>query len=305
MARGGRGAPLTAGVVLGTGMYEEFYSLQSRPFLSAPDPSFLYWSENHALAFAMLTHGLANRAPLTVVTGEIGAGKTTLLRQLLRETPDDLVIGLLSNMQAGQGELLHWVLMALDQPIGREPYVECFKRFQDFVIDAYASGRRVALIIDEAQNLSVEQLEELRMLSNINADGAELLQLFLVGQPQLRALLARPELRQFSQRIVSDFHLDPLGGPDVERYILHRLDCAGARWRIFTQDACAEIHRATRGVARLVNILCDMSLIYGFAAEQKVIDVHLVGEFLEAARRRGIYQQFVAAPPAKTAEFAR
>ncbi len=273
-------------------MYEEFYGLRSRPFLTIPDPEFLFWAESHTLAFTMLRYGLMARAPISVVTGEIGAGKTTLLRQLMREIPSDLKVGLVSNMQAGRGALLQWVMMALGEDFGEGPYVQLFKRFQDVLIDAYAQGKRVILIFDEAQNLSVDALEELRMLSNINADKDELLQIVLVGQPQLRALLSRPELVQFSQRITCDFHLGALSEEEVENYIRHRLEVAGAAWRIFPARTCNLIHEASRGVPRLVNILCDLCLVYGFAANEKVIGESLLREFLSSARRRGIYEQF-------------
>lgn len=279
-------------------MYEKFYHLDSRPFLTVPDPDFLFWTENHTLTFTMLRYGLASRAPITVVTGDIGSGKTTLLRQFLRETPDDLVVGLISNMQAGRGELLHWIMMALGQSTEETSYVRLFKIFQDFTIDVYASGRRVALIFDEAQNLSVEQLEELRMLSNINSDKHELLQLILVGQPQLRDLLSRPELAQFAQRISADFHLTPMSCDEVVRYIEHRLYVAGAAWRIFPQETCELIHAATGGVPRMVNILCDLCLVYGFSADSKVIGESLLREFLSSARKRGLYQQFTPLPDA-------
>lgn len=273
-------------------MYEEFYRLTSRPFLTVPDPDFLYWSDAHSLAFTMLRYGLQSRAPITVITGEIGAGKTTLLRHLMNEMPEDLTVGLVSNMQAGRGELLHWVMMGLDQPFTDEPYVKIFRQFQDFVIKCYAQGRRVVLIFDEAQNLDVAALEELRMLSNINADKDELLQLILVGQPQLRDLLARPELVQFSQRISSDFHLGPLGEVEVEQYITRRLMLAGCEERIFPTRTCELIYEATGGVPRLINILCDLLLMYGFSDERPVIDEDLLREFLAGTKRRGIYTQF-------------
>lgn len=274
-------------------MYESFYGLTGRPFLMTPDPARLYWAEPHAMAFAMLRYGLMTRAPITVVTGEIGAGKTTLVRQLLREAPHDLDIGLISNMQTGRGQLLQWVMMALDEPIGDgESYVRLFQRFQTRVVESYATGRRVALIFDEAQNLSVDALEELRMLSNINADGDELLQLILVGQPQLRDLLARPELRQFSQRVSSDFHLVGLSQTETTAYIQHRLESVGAQWRILPPESCQLIHDTTRGVPRLINSLSDLCLVYGYAAEAKVVQRELVQEFLASARQRGIYDQF-------------
>ena len=273
-------------------MYEEFYGLRSRPFLTSPDPSFLFWAEQHTLAFTMLRYGIMTRAPVTVVTGEIGAGKTTLLRQLLREVPQDLLVGLVSNMQTGRGELLHWIMMAFDQPFEDQSYVRTMQRFQDFVIEAYAAGKRVVVIVDEAQNLKPETLEELRMLSNINADGDELIQIVLVGQPQLRELLNRPEMVQFAQRISADFHLGTLSAEEADAYIQHRLSVAGAQWRIFPRATCDLVHEATRGVPRLINILCDLCLVYGFSADRKVIDEGLLREFLNGAKRHGIYDQF-------------
>ena len=281
-------------------MYEAFYGLKGRPFLTVPDPEFLYWAEAHTLAFTMLRYGVISRAPITVVTGEIGAGKTTLLRQLLREVPADLQIGLVSNMQAGRGELLHWVMMALDLPVDDTGYVDLFRRFQDYVIACYAEGRRLVLIFDEAQNLTIDALEELRMLSNINADKDELLQLVLVGQPQLRELLARPELVQFAQRVSSDFHLTAMEASDVRKYIEHRLDVVGAKWKIFPDRTCDLIHVATRGVPRMVNILADLCLVYGYSADCKVIEEGLLREFLSSAQRRGIYQQFAPLPDTPT-----
>lgn len=281
-------------------MYEAHFGLTERPFLTVPDPGFLFWAESHTLAFTMLRYGLMSQAPITVITGEIGAGKTTLLRQLLQEIPQDLHVGLVSNMQHSRGQLLHWAMMALGEKCHDEPYVALFERFQNFVIERYAEGRRVVLIFDEAQNLDVESLEELRMLTNINADKNELLQIVLVGQPQLRELLARPELVQFSQRISSDFHLTAMSETEVAKYIQHRLEVAGASWRIFTPQTCRLIHLATRGVPRLVNILCDLCLVYGYSSDRKVIEEPLLREFLSSAQRRGIYQQFTPLPDTPT-----
>jgi type II secretory pathway predicted ATPase ExeA len=182
-------------------MYEAFYGLKCRPFLMVPDPEFLYWSDTHRLAITMLRYGLVSRAPITVITGGIGTGKTTLIRHLMAEIPEDLTLGLISNMQRGRGDLLHWAMLALEQEVRDEQYVQTFMRFQDVLIARYAEGRRVALIIDEAQNLAVSQLEELRMLSNINTEKDEILQLILVGQLKLRELLGRPDLEQLKQRI--------------------------------------------------------------------------------------------------------
>jgi type II secretory pathway predicted ATPase ExeA len=273
-------------------VYEEFFRLRSRPFLTVPDPDFLYWSEAHMLAFTMLRYGLMTRAPLTVITGEIGAGKTTLLRKLLQEVPQDLDIGLISNMQAGRGELLHWVMLALGEDTIEDSYVRLFARFQKYVIDSYAAGRRVALVFDEAQNLDIDTLEELRMLSNINSDKDELLQIILLGQPQLRDLIDDPRLVQFRQRISADFHLDTMSVDEVENYITHRLNIAGANWRIFPYNTCRLIHSATRGVPRLVNILCDVLLVYAYSADEKVVSERTVREFLSSSKSRNIFGQF-------------
>ncbi len=182
-------------------IYNEHFGLAERPFTLLPDPDFLYWSEIHTRAYAMLEYGMLTHAPITVITGEIGAGKTTLLRHLLRTLPDEFTVGLVSNAQGNRGELLHWVLMALGVPTASDAtYVQLFAQFQDFLIEEYASGRRTMLIFDEAQNLNLETLEELRMFSNINADKDELIQLVLVGQPELRSLISQPRLVQFAQQ---------------------------------------------------------------------------------------------------------
>lgn len=277
-------------------MYENHFRLNGRPFLTVPDPKFIYWTPGHSDAYAMLQYSFSSGAPITVITGEIGVGKTTLLRALLRDAPREAVIGLISNMIEGRGDFLQWAMLSLGQEIGDDPYVKLFKRFQDFVINTYASGRRVVLIVDEAQNLTMAQLEELRMLSNINADKDELLQLILIGQPELRATLRRPELTQFRQRVTIDYHLSAMSLSEVESYIEHRLSIAGAQWRIFLPQACRLIHASTGGIPRLVNILCDFCLVYGYAASTKVIDEPLVREFLSGARKHGLFEQFIQLP---------
>lgn len=264
-------------MLAGLTIYNAHFGLTERPFTLLPDPDFLYWSDNHARAYAMLEYGMLTHAPITVITGEIGAGKTTLLRHLLRSLPSDVTVGLVSNAQGDRGELLHWVLMALDVPT--EPgagYVQLFARFQDYLIGQYAAGRRTMLIFDEAQNLSVETLEELRMFSNINADKDELLQLVLVGQPELRDLIASPRLVQFAQRVAADYHLPAMSALAASDYIRHRLRVAGAEREIFTLAACEVVHAAARGVPRLVNQICDYALVYAFTDGQDRIDAGVV-----------------------------
>jgi general secretion pathway protein A len=269
-------------------IYNDHFGLAERPFTLLPDPDFLYWSEAHTRAYAMLEYGMLTHAPITVITGEIGAGKTTLLRHLLRTLPEEFTVGLISNAQGNRGELLHWVLMALGVPTeAGASYVQLFAQFQDFLIEEYASGRRTMLIFDEAQNLSIETLEELRMFSNINADKDELIQLVLVGQPELRALISQPRLVQFAQRVAAEYHLPAMPAPAVAAYITHRLAIAGASREIFTPAACECVHLASRGVPRLVNQICDYALVYAFTDGLDRVDAAVIEQVVTDRRAHG------------------
>ncbi|MBA3908677.1 MAG: ATPase [Rhodobacter sp.] len=263
-------------------IYTEHFGLTMRPFALAPDPEFLFWPPAHRRAYTMLEYGVMTHSPITLITGDIGAGKTTLLLHLLRSLGPEVRVGLISNPNGARAELLRWVLMALDQPAGlNESYVDLFTRFQAFLIDEYALGRRVVLIFDEAQNLSAEALEELRMFTNINAGKDELLQLVLVGQPELREMISRPELRQFAQRVASNYHLSAMDQRTVRAYILHRLKVAGREERLFTTPAVDLIYQRTGGVPRLVNQLCDLSLVYAFSNDKRIVTAVTVQQVLD------------------------
>ena len=269
-------------------IYTEYFGLAERPFTLLPDPDFLYWSEAHSRAYAMLEYGMLTFAPITVITGEIGAGKTTLIRHLLRSLPEEFTVGLISNAQGNRGELLHWVLMALGVPTDTNAtYVQLFAQFQDFLIEEYASGRRTMLIFDEAQNLSVETLEELRMFSNINADKDELIQLVLVGQPELRATISQPGLAQFAQRVSAEYHIPGMSAGTVIGYIAHRLQVAGASREIFTPAACECVHLASRGIPRLVNQICDYALVYAFTDGLEKVDASVIEQVVTDRRMYG------------------
>ncbi len=231
-------------------MYEAFYELRGKPFSILPDPNMIYWGRMHSMAFTMLEFGVMNNAGFTVITGEIGSGKTTLVRYLLKKLPTNISVGLISNSPQGRQELLQWIMMSLNRPFSGD-YPTLFKRLQEYLLGQYAGGRRTMLIIDEAQNLEPDALEHLRMLSNVNADQHQILQLILVGQPQLRDLLLAPELHQFAQRISSDFHLHALGEQEVTDYIAFRLRAVGgppAPRAIFTLEACTRIAVASGGI---------------------------------------------------------
>jgi general secretion pathway protein A len=269
-------------------MYLSYYGLRERPFSILPNPNLIYWGRMHRMAFAMLEFGVVHQAGFIVITGEIGSGKTTLVQHLLSRFGRDVTTGLISNTPHGRDELLRWIMLSLGQPIEGE-FLALFKRFHEFLREQARAQRRTVLIIDEAQNLGLEALEELRMLSNINSGSVQILQLILVGQPQLREQLRDPRLVQFAQRVSVDFHLSPLDGAEVANYVHFRLAAAGATRTIFSDEACALVARASAGIPRVINILCDTALVYGFSAQAKSITAELVAEVLGDKQTFGIF----------------
>jgi general secretion pathway protein A len=269
-------------------MYEAYYQLREKPFSILPDPDLIYWGRMHTMAFTMLEFGIMNNAGFTVITGEIGSGKTTLLRYLLRRISPSVTVGLISSSPQGRHELLQMILMSLEQSFEGD-YPILFKRLQDFLYGQYANGRRTILIIDEAQNLEPGALEHLRMLSNINADKFQILQLILVGQPQLRDVLMSPQLHQFAQRISSDFHLSPLNPKEVARYIAFRLEAVGSQRLLFTEEACALIAIASGGIPRMINVLCDTALVYGFAGDTRIVGQDIVREVIADKQQHSMF----------------
>ena len=262
-------------------LYTEHFNFKERPFSLLPDPDFLFWSKDHTRAFSILEYGLVTRAPLTVITGEVGTGKTTLVQALLQHVDEDFTIGLLSNTQGSRGDLLRWVLSALNvfsEPT--EDYVTLFEKFQDFVIDEYAAGRSVVLIIDEAQNLSFEALEELRMLTNINSNKHELLQLILLGQPELRDKITDPSLRQFAQRVTATFHLEPMDLATTRQYIRHRLTHVGGTGQEISPQAIRLIYETSQGIPRMINKICDLALVYTASAGHKAVSLTTIKELI-------------------------
>ncbi len=263
-------------------IYTDHFDLTERPFSLVPDPDFLYWSSIHSRAYAMLEYGIVTHAPITVITGDVGTGKTTLLHHLLASVEDDVRIGLIANAHGDRGELLRWVLLSLDQPADRDAtYVDLFSQFQSYLISEYARGRRTILIFDEAQNLSRESLEELRMFTNINSNKDELLQLVLVGQPELRNLIQSYGMSQFAQRVAANFHLEPMDEKTVRDYVAHRLKIVGAKLNLFSPAATELVYKATGGVPRLVNQLCDLAMVYAYSSSSKRINRMTIEQVLD------------------------
>ena len=269
-------------------MYEAHFGLREKPFSLLPDPRFLYPGRTHAMAMHMLEYGLAEQTGYVVLTGEVGTGKTTLLRHLLKSVDDHILVGLVTNTHESFGELMKWIMLAFDLPFRERDAVEQHQLFTDFLIQRYAHGQRVVLIVDEAQNLGRPALEQLRMLSNINSEADHLLQLILVGQPELRATLQTEALRQFVQRISIDYHLRPLEREDTFAYIGHRLQVAGGHPDLFDDAAMTAIHYFSRGLPRLINSLCDLSLVYVFAEDRHQVDFETVISVVETRVSDGL-----------------
>ncbi len=263
-------------------MYEEFYNFKELPFAVPPDPAYLYLTDKHKKALSKLEYSILNKAAITAITGGIGSGKSTLVRELMRNLEGDVEVGLVSTVTISSfEEMMQFILYAFELEYKGKDKVELFDEFTEFVINTYAASKRTVLIIDEAQNLSAEILEQLRMLTNINVDKHQVFQLILVGQPNLWDVLRQPKLVQFVQRIEVDYFLGSLDEEDVKRYIEHRLSVAGGDKDLFAPDTYNLIWKVTGGVPRLVNILCGMALVYAFADQKPRIDKEIIELVLE------------------------
>ena len=261
-------------------MYEQYYGFSERPFALLPDPAFLYLSQDHGMALTLLRYSLMNKQGFTVITGEVGAGKTTLINRLLSEMGDELTVGLINFTHNAFGELSEWVLMAFGLDYKNKSKVEIYDDFVTFLIKEYSEGRRVVLVIDEAQNMEPRVLEEVRMLSNVNAQKDYLLHLILVGQPELRTMLQRPELRQLTQRVSVYYHVGELSLVETNAYINHRIQVVGGAVDLFSDDSVELIWNASMGVPRIINTLCDLALVYGYSAARPTITEETVNEVL-------------------------
>lgn len=263
-------------------MYESFFGLEDKPFSLLPDPGLFYPSQIHREALTLLEYGLYNQAGFTVITGEIGSGKTTLMRYLLERLEQDMTVGLISHTHQSLGRIMDWVCAAFDIQAPRNDQVAQHQAFVDFLLAEYAKGRKTLLIIDEAQNLERDTLEEIRLLSNVNSEHDVLLQLLLLGQPELREQLRQPGLEQFIQRISASYHLGRLSQEDSCRYIRHRLRAVGGRPDIFTPDACHAIFHYSRGIPRLINLICDTALVFAYGAGEPHIDGRSIDVFVRS-----------------------
>ena len=253
-------------------MYIETFKLRELPFRLSPDPQFLYLSRAHARAKAYMESTIWFTDGFVVVTGEIGSGKTTLIESFLRQLDSDVVIAQINQTQVNAVEFLQSVLVQFGFSPFKMKKAELIATLNSFLIEQYAAGRKVLLIIDEAQNLSLKVLEEIRMLSGIESTKEKVLRIILAGQPELNEKLDSPELVQLTQRIRLRFHLGPLSREDLRSYVRHRLDVAGADGReIFAEDTFSELYKYTGGVPRLVNTLCDTAMMAAFNEDRDFV----------------------------------
>ncbi len=264
-------------------MYEKFYGFTEKPFNLTPDPDYFFLSSVHKRALDYLVYGLESGMGFIQITGEIGSGKTTLIKCLLRNLSREVKVAYVLHSKGTFLQLLRMVCEDLDVvPIDARLTKETLlSRFREYLVEQARRRNSVVVIIDEAQNLTLDVLEEMRMLSNFETEKAKLLQIVLVGQPELRDLLRRPELEQLRQRITVRFHLYPLNERETRSYIQHRLRVAGSSGRVrFTAGACRLIHGYARGLPRLINVACDAALLAGFVDERRVFNERFVREAL-------------------------
>ena len=260
-------------------MYQAFYGMQQSPFTLLPDPDYFFSGGSYEGALAYLEYGLLSHKGFIVLTGEPGLGKTTLLRKIIREKKGEVTVGEILNTNAMWSSVVPWVALAFQLKTSPSSSQNHYQELVQFLQESSLHRKHPALlIVDEAQNLTVPMLEELRLLSNVNVDNLPTLQIILAGQPQLRTLLQQPDLIQFAQRIEVDCSLQALDREMTVEYIHHRLHCVAVPLNLFTGGACGLIHDLTRGIPRLINQVCDLSLTYGFAKQMPRISDQIVAE---------------------------
>ncbi|MGI9335440.1 MAG: ExeA family protein, partial [Gammaproteobacteria bacterium] len=277
-------------------MYLEHFGLSATPFSIAPDPRWLYLSQRHREGLAHLHFGASQSGGFVQLTGEVGTGKTTLCRMLLRQLPDGVNVALILNPPRSVQELLQTLCDELF--VDRSGAGDSVKALMDIInthlLRAHGRGVRTVLIIDEAQNLAPDVLEQVRLLTNLETNERKLLQIFLIGQPELRRVLAAHDMRQIAQRITARCHLEPLDRTGTREYVEHRLTLAGARNPLFTNRALRKVHRLTGGIPRLINTLCDRALLGAFALDRPRVAADVVAR---AAR------ELAGKPPARVSAF--
>jgi general secretion pathway protein A len=262
-------------------MYNQFYGFREKPFEITPDPRFLYLSESHKEALAHLTYAVRERKGFTVITGEVGTGKTTLVQTVLSRLDGDTRTAYIFNPNLGSTDFLHYVCEDLGLKGQKKSKGQYISQLHHFLLACYSRNENVVLIIDEAQALDPKLLEEVRLLTNLETSKCKLLQVILMGQPELNEILSRPQFRQLKQRVSLRYHLQTLNKEETRNYIKKRLRIAGAADpNFFTPKALNKIYSYSNGIPRLINIVCDNALLTGYATDQKVIGGRIIHEVI-------------------------
>ncbi|MDQ1336276.1 MAG: ral secretion pathway protein, partial [Thermodesulfobacteriota bacterium] len=259
-------------------MYTVYFGLNENPFSLTPDPRFLFMSQRHREALAHLLYGMGDKGGFVLLTGEVGTGKTTLCRSLLGQVPEGVEVALVLNPKQTAIELVASLCdeLKIAYPAGTDSLKVLIDLLNRHLLSIHASGRRTVLIIDEAQNLSIDVLEQVRLLTNLETTTRKLLQILLIGQPELQIMMAQPELRQLGQRITARYHLSPLLSDETAAYVQHRLEVAGGRRRLFTKGSLRLVHSLSGGIPRLINTICDRALLGAYAKQLDHVDRRLV-----------------------------
>ncbi len=258
-------------------MYTEFFGLNEKPFTITPDPRYLYLSRRHADALAHLVYGISESGGFIQLTGEVGTGKTTLIRSLLEQLPEKAEIALILNPHLSAREFIENICEELGMPIPAEGSVRALiASLNRQLLQAHGQGRRIVLIVDEAQTLNPDLLEQVRLLTNLETATQKLLQIILIGQPELREVLGQPEMRQIAQRITGRYHLEPLSRAETSAYVRHRLRVAGCQTPIFDGSAIRELYRRSQGIPRLINVVADRALLAAYTQDRTKVNGALV-----------------------------
>ena len=274
-------------------MYEDFYTMQEKPFDLLPDPDFFYMSSGHDSAYTHLKYAIQENKGFVVISGEIGCGKTTLINFLLRQLPEDLQIGVISHTDVNPELFFKLICRKFELNYEGLDKGEMIAVFHDFLLSSRQENKRVTLIIDEAQNLPDKTIEEIRMLSNLESAKEHLVQIILVGQPELRQKLRQPHLEQFIQRVTVHYHLDKLNEEEVKEYIRHRLRVAGCPTyaTLFNDPAHLLIWKASQGIPRMINYICDMALVHGYADGRTTIDEEIIEAVLASRQESALFSK--------------
>ena len=281
-------------------MYNDYFGLQENPFSIAPDPRYMYLSDQHREALAHLLYGIESEGGFVMLTGEVGTGKTTICRCLLEQIPEDCNVAFIFNPKLTVQELLSTICdeFRIEYPAGTSSIKVFVDLLNTYLLDCHAKNRKAVLIIDEAQNLNSDVLEQIRLLTNLETNQRKLLQIILLGQPELRDKLSRPELRQLSQRIIARHHLGPLSSSEVAAYVNHRLTVAGARRPIFPVATLNQLYRLSDGIPRLINVLCDRALLGCYVEGKEKVDKSTLKkaarEVFGTGREKSVIQRRVA-----------